>query len=133
MGVNERIVYGIIREKSCWEIDTKFNIGVMILIKYIKIIIAVLVILGIYIIDFTLISQEKKPIFVISGDTVKDGGTKEYYGLGYKVIMWKKISNIQLDGKYVEGKLCGNEVSIFPFFQDINDGPKKALEFISNN
>lgn len=103
------------------------------MIKYKKIIIVVLVLMSIYIIDFTLISQDKKPVFVISGDTVKDGGSKEYYGLGYKVIIWKKLSTKQIDGKDVEGKLCGNEVSIFPFFQDINDGPKKELEFISNN
>ena len=57
--------------------------------KYVKLIIVCLVLICIYIVDFTLVSQEKKPVFVIVGAVVKDGGTREYYGLGYKVIGWK--------------------------------------------
>ena len=87
----------------------------------------------IYYIDFTLVSKDKKPIFVISGPLVKDGGTREYYGLGYKIIGWNQISVQQVDGKEVFGFFKGYEISIFPNYQDISDGPKKELEFVAKN
>ena len=55
--------------------------------KWMKI---VLIILGIWIsvflIDFVCVKTIKRPIFMIRTVIYKDGGTKEYYGLGYKVI-----------------------------------------------
>lgn len=98
--------------------------------KYVKLIIVCLVLICIYIVDFTLVSQEKKPVFVILVAVVKDGGTREYYGLGYKVIGWKQLSVEKVEGKDVDGRLTGYEISIFPFLQDINDGPKKELKFV---
>ncbi len=38
-----------------------------------------------------IISFDKKPFFAIPTTTYKDGGTKEYYGLGYKVIDYHQI------------------------------------------
>lgn len=35
------------------------------------------------------------PLFAIKTKTYKDGGTKEYYGLGYKVIKYKEINGRQ--------------------------------------
>ena len=101
--------------------------------KHQKLIVACLVLICIYTIDFTLVSQDKRPIFVIPGAVCKDGGTRAYYGLGYKAIGWKILSIEQVDGKEVNGRLRGYEISIFPFFQDINDGPKKVLKFVPNN
>lgn len=89
--------------------------------------------LCIYYIDFTLVSKDKKPIFVISGPLVKDGGTREYYGLGYKVICWNQIAVQQVNGKETVGFFKGYEISIFPNYQNISDGPKKELEFVSKN
>lgn len=55
--------------------------------KWMKI---VLIILGIWVsvflIDFVCVKTIKRPIFMIRTSIYKDGGTKEYYGLGYKVI-----------------------------------------------
>jgi len=50
----------------------------------------VLIILGIWVsvflIDFVCVKTINRPIFMIRTSIYKDGGTKEYYGLGYKVI-----------------------------------------------
>ena len=101
--------------------------------KYKKPIIACLILIFVYVSDFSLVSQDKRPIFVIPGAICKDGGTRAYYGLGYKSIGWKRLSVKQVDGKEIEGRLVGYEISIFPFFQDINNGPKKELKFFPNN
>ena len=34
---------------------------------------------------------DKRPLFVVKTKTYKDGGTKEYYGIGYKVIAYNQI------------------------------------------
>lgn len=101
--------------------------------KYKKLLILFLFLISVYLIDFTLVSHDKKTVFVIGTSMAKDGGTRQYYGLGYKVIKWNKLSSKQIDGKEINGVLIGYELSIFPSFQDINDGPKKELEFIAEN
>lgn len=101
--------------------------------KHKKIIVATIIIICIYAIDFTLISYDRGPVFVISASMTKDGGTTQYYGLGYKVIEWRSLTTKLINGKEVNGRLTGYEINIFPFFQDINDGPKKDLEFIAEN
>lgn len=45
----------------------------------------------IFITDFLCIKIMKRPIFMIRTLTYKDGGTKEYYGLGYKVIKYNTL------------------------------------------
>ena len=70
--------------------------------KYKKPIIVFLVLICIYISDFTLVSQDKRPIFVIPGAICKDGGTRAYYGLGYKAISWRRLSVEQVNGKEVK-------------------------------
>jgi hypothetical protein len=81
-------------------------------------------------IDSTLVSADIRPIFVLPGGSYKDGGTTVYYGLGYKAIGWKKITVKQINGKEVSGWMKGYEISFFPHFQDIKDGPQKELKFI---
>lgn len=48
--------------------------------------IILLVWLGIFLVDFMAIKTIKRPIFMVRTVIYKDGGTKEYLGLGYKVI-----------------------------------------------
>ena len=62
-----------------------------------KVVISILVILivlwgVIFFIDYSRCSQFKEPIFVVAGETVDDGGSGIYYGLGYKVKIEKNIS-----------------------------------------
>ena len=46
--------------------------------------------------DFTLAKQSKAPIFSIPIIVYKDGGSTEYYGIGYKII--KYVNNTVKDG-----------------------------------
>ena len=61
--------------------------------KIIRIIIAVVCILiALAIIDVLCVTKlEKGPFFAIPVHTYDDGGTKEYYGLGYKVIKYHQV------------------------------------------
>lgn len=58
------------------------------IIKVVGIILGIIVVLGIvfFTIDYSRVQKQEKPIFCINIATYKDGETKEYYGLGYKVI-----------------------------------------------
>jgi len=55
--------------------------------KWMKIVLIILgVWISIFLIDFVCVKTIKRPIFMVRTSIYKDGGTKEYYGLGYKVI-----------------------------------------------
>ncbi|MBT2682269.1 hypothetical protein [Bacillus sp. ISL-37] len=56
--------------------------------------------------DYYLTKEDRPPNFSIQADTYKDGGTKVYLGLGYKVIDYN-----QLDGR--------KDVVFIPFYLDI--------------
>lgn len=45
-----------------------------------------------YTIDKSRVEKGKRPIFVIQSETINDGGTIEYLGLGYKVIAYNKLN-----------------------------------------
>lgn len=49
-----------------------------------------------YSVDKKQIGSNENPIFAVKVFTLKDGGTKEYYGLGYKIIKYNKMGE---DGK----------------------------------
>ena len=57
------------------------------------IIILIIFVLGIvfWIVDYNRVKDGKLPIFCIKTDGYLDGGTKEYYGLGYKVIDFNRL------------------------------------------
>ena len=59
-------------------------------LKVIGIVLGIIVILGIvfFAIDYNRVQKQEKPIFCIQNPAgvIKDGGTIEYFGLGYKVI-----------------------------------------------
>ncbi len=68
------------------------------IISVILSIIAVICILGgiFYSVDKKRIGSNEEAIFAVKVFTLKDGGTKEYYGLGYKIIKYNKMGE---DGK----------------------------------
>lgn len=45
-----------------------------------------------YLIDSSRTTANKKPLFAIKLEDLKDGGTKIYYGIGYKVIAYNKLN-----------------------------------------
>ena len=62
--------------------------------KWMKIVLIVLAVwLSIFLVDFICVKTIKRPIFMIRTTIYKDGGTKEYYGLGYKVIKCNTLSS----------------------------------------
>ena len=63
------------------------------ILKIVGIILAIIVIIGIifFAVDYSRANDQKSPIFCINTSVLKDGGTKEYIGLGYKVIEYCKI------------------------------------------
>ncbi|MBR3146460.1 MAG: hypothetical protein IKF47_04265 [Bacilli bacterium] len=52
----------------------------------------IIIIIAIITIDYIRVAKfEYTPLFAIRTETLKDGGTTEYYGLGYKVIDYNQI------------------------------------------
>lgn len=69
----------------------KYNIINSKIYKFIFIV--VLVWLSFFTIDYVLFRFNKKPVFSIPLKIYKDGGTVEYYGLGYKIIKYNVLDN----------------------------------------
>ncbi len=65
-------------------------------------IVLLLIILGItfFIVDYTHIKNDTKPIFVIQSESIKDGGTTLYVGIGYKVIRYNVTESESDETKY---------------------------------
>lgn len=62
-------------------------------IKVALIILGVIIILGLifFAVDYNRVRNGEKPIFCINTANTNDGGTKEYLGLGYKVIDFNRL------------------------------------------
>ncbi len=58
---------------------------------FISLIIVAIILLIITLVDINRIKHNKMPIITIKTVAYKDGGTKEYYGIGYKVIKYHQI------------------------------------------
>ncbi|CEG26238.1 hypothetical protein [Bacillus sp. B-jedd] len=42
-------------------------------------------------VDYNLAKNNKPPVFAINTEIYKDGGTKEYQGIGYKVLDYNEL------------------------------------------
>jgi hypothetical protein len=59
-----------------------------------KIIIIIFIVWASFVVtDFTLSRFDKRPIFAVPIKVYKDGGSVEYYGLGYKVIKYNTLDS----------------------------------------
>ncbi|MBQ6323541.1 MAG: hypothetical protein IJI22_01775 [Bacilli bacterium] len=58
---------------------------------FISLIIVAIILFIITLVDINRIKHNKMPIITIKTVAYKDGGTKEYYGIGYKVIKYHQI------------------------------------------
>lgn len=76
-----------------------------------KIIIVVSLLLWISFIvtDYNRAKENKRPLFAIKSQVYYDGGTIEYFGLGYKVIEYNIIDNYETGEK-------GRNETIFGFW-----------------
>lgn len=98
-------------------------------IKVALIILGVIIILGLifFAIDYNRVKNGENPIFCINTATANDGGTKEYLGLGYKVIDFNR-----LDG-YDEVKIGTWSMKYEDFENEYNENnidERKQLEEI---
>ena len=85
--------------------------------KVLFIILGVIILVWIifFMVDYFMVKNNRKPIFCILRSEVNDGGTKEYIGLGYKVIDFHKF---QGENKYYDDIKIG---TIFMKYEDFKD------------
>lgn len=83
-----------------------------------------------YKVDLKRILENKEPIFAIKGYMVKDGGTVEYKGLGYKIIYWNRLAMEYRSGVMVTGRYIGYEMSSFPNLKSVSDEPGGDIKFV---
>lgn len=70
--------------------------------------VVILTLLTFFFIDVNRVNNKKAPLFCFSVSVHKDGGTKEYLGVGYKIIIFRTASGY-------------NETKIGTWFMNYND------------
>ena len=82
-------------------------------------------------IDIVLITKyQKGPIFAIPVKTYDDGGTKEYYGIGYKVIKYNQLQgrrDIEIGSYKLKYNAIPTEVSALDLSIEFNNDQKKTF------
>ena len=86
----------------------------MKLYQKIILIVLLLIILGItfFIVDYTHIKNNTKPIFVVTSKQVEDGGTTMYVGIGYKIMKYNVMDQ--------DNNTSKDEYEIRPWFIGFN-------------
>lgn len=102
--------------------DTK-NIA-LILTSYVVYVVLLIYLIGT---DINLINNGKEPKFALPVSYLKDGGSTQYYGLGYGIFRINSISEELIDGKIVYGIDKGYKLRVM--FIPI----KSESSFVSNN
>ena len=82
------------------------------ILKVVGIVLEIMIILGLmfYMVDYNRVKNNARPIFCIKNPagTLRDGGTVEFFGLGYKVIDFNTIEGF-------------DEIKIGTWFMKYND------------
>ena len=87
--------------------------------KIIGVILAIIVVLGIifFTVDYNKVKNNETPIFCIKNSaSISDGGTVEYFGLGYKVIDFHTLAGF-------------DDIKIGTWFMDYNDFDEEIKEY----
>ena len=89
-------------------------------LKVIGIILGIIVVLGVvfFTVDYNRIQKQEKPIFCIKNPAgiISDGGTIEYFGIGYKVIDFHTLAGY-------------DDIKIGSWFMDYNDFEEEMKEY----
>ena len=89
-------------------------------LKILFIIIGIIIVLGLvfFVVDYNRVQKQEKPIFCIQNPAgiISDGGTIEYFGLGYKVIDFHTLVGY-------------DDVKIGSWFMDYNDFDEEMKEY----
>ena len=75
-----------------------------------------------YMWDNRRINDGQKPIFIFHIDSMNDGGTNIYYGLGYQIIDWNTISD---DGTHISSGVESHY--LFGMINPLHEGPTIRL------
>lgn len=78
----------------------------------------IIIALVFFIIDYIRVQKQEKPLFCIKVANYKDGGTKVYYGFGYKVIDFHKILESSPNSNEMH---YYDEIKIGTWFMDYED------------
>ena len=93
------------------------------LLKVIGIVLGIIVVLGMvfFIVDYNRVQKQEKPIFCIQNPDggIMDGGTIEYFGLGYKVIDFHTLAGF-------------DDIKIGTWFMDYNDFEEEIKAYEKN-
>lgn len=129
----EEIEEEIEEEKEVVEEKPRKKKNFRLLNRIINIILVIaLIILFLVTLDIVLITKyQKGPIFAIPVKTYQDGGTKEYYGIGYKVIKYNQLQG-RRDMEIGTYKLKYNtepiDISALDLSIELNNDKDKAFE-----
>ena len=89
-------------------------------LKVIGLILGIIALLGIifFVIDYNRVKNQEKPIFCIQNPSgiINDGGTIEYFGLGYKVIDFHTLAGF-------------DDIKIGTWLMDYNDFEEEMKEY----
>ena len=89
-------------------------------LKILFIIIGIIIVLGIvfFVVDYNRVQKQEKPIFCIQNPAgiINDGGTIEFFGLGYKVIDFHTLAGY-------------DDIKIGSWFIDYNDFEEEMKEY----
>ena len=89
-------------------------------LKVIGIILGIIVVLGVvfFTVDYNRVQKQEKPIFCIQNPAgiISDGGTIEYFGIGYKVIDFHTLAGY-------------DDIKIGSWFMDYNDFEEEMKEY----
>ena len=89
-------------------------------LKILFIIIGIIIVLGIvfFVVDYNRVQKQEKPIFCIQNPAgvISDGGTIEYFGLGYKVIDFHTLAGF-------------DDIKIGTWLMDYNDFDEEMKEY----
>ena len=93
------------------------------ILKVVVGILGIIVVLGIvfFMVDYNRVKNQEKPIFCIKdpAGAIMDGGTIEYFGLGYKVIDFHIIAGF-------------DDIKIGTWFMDYNDFEEEIKAYEKN-
>ncbi len=94
--------------------------------------IVILVVATLISVDIILVSKyQKGPFFAIRTNVYKDGGTKVYYGLGYKVIKYHQVvgrRDWQVGFWTMKYNIKPTSVSTLDLALELRNNPKKSFE-----
>ncbi len=105
--------------------------------KNMTIFVIVVVILGLFIsLDLILVTKaDIGPFFAIPVKTYEDGGTKEYYGLGYKVIRYHQERgkrSTEVGPWWMPYSIEPTEISMLDFALEFRNYPKRMAKKYEN-